>query len=67
VSIVSKTCADPPGLRVTLVSLNETVGPLATIGETADERVTVPEKPFWLVRVAMVVIVPLAIVAKKPA
>ncbi len=45
VETVRTEAPDPPGARETVPRLNDTVGPLATTGETAPVRVTVPERP----------------------
>jgi hypothetical protein len=39
---------DPPGVKVTVVVLRESLGPM---GETVAERLTVPLNPLMLVRV----------------
>ncbi len=43
---------DPPDERVTLVGLTDAVRPE---GETVDESVTIPEKPFKLARLTVAV------------
>jgi hypothetical protein len=47
--------ADPPTFSVTLVGLNDMVGPLVAEGETVADRLTEPEKPLRLVMLTMTV------------